>query len=46
MNIPTNAEIYDKAVKEAANITPTRQIALNAMFDLRKLLEKKYSKKK
>jgi hypothetical protein len=44
MNIPTNEEIYDKAIKEASNIMSHKQIALNAMFDLRKLLEKKKKK--
>lgn len=41
MAIPTNEEIYDKAVKESSHHMTQKQIALNAMFDLRKLLEKK-----
>jgi len=40
MEIPSNKEIYAKAKREAANIMTEEQIALNAMHDLRKLLEK------
>ncbi len=36
--IPTNQEIYDAEVKISSNINSQRQIALNAMFTLRKLL--------
>lgn len=45
MAIPSNKEIYDKAKREASNIMTQEQIALNAMFDLRKMLEKKQKKR-
>ena len=41
MAIPTNKEIYDKAVRESSKIMTYEQIALNAMFELRQLLTKK-----
>lgn len=45
--IPTNEEIYDKAYKESSRVAncSTKQIALNAMYELRKALKKKPSKK-
>lgn len=45
MAIPSNKEIYEKAKKEASHLMTHEQIALNAMFDLRKLLEKKQKKR-
>jgi hypothetical protein len=43
--IPTNQEIYDAAVKEAPPITPSKTIALNAMFALRRYFEVKLKKR-
>lgn len=40
MAIPSNKQIYDMVRKKAANINTQEQIALDAMFELRKLLEK------
>lgn len=40
MEIPSNKEIYDMVRKKAAHINTQEQIALDAMFELRKLLEK------
>jgi len=43
--IPTNEEIYLKAQREASNIMSNKDIAMNAMFDLRKLLTIEHKKK-
>ena len=47
MSIPTNEQIYDAEYKTANNNVSSRTIALNAMFELRKLLmrERKARKK-
>ena len=44
--IRTNAEIYDYEKRNAANINSSRDIAMNAMFTLRKELEKDFKSKK
>jgi len=39
MEIPSNKQIYDEVRKKSANINTEEQIALNAMFELRRLFE-------
>lgn len=41
--VRTNKEIYDEAKKEAANIMTAEQIAMNAMFTLRREMERHYN---
>jgi hypothetical protein len=41
----TNKEIYEAEKKASANISTYEQIALNAMFTLRKELEKEFNAK-
>lgn len=41
--IRTNQEIYAEAKKEAANICSQEQIAMNALFTLRREMERHYN---
>jgi putative salt-induced outer membrane protein YdiY len=41
--VRSNAEIYAEAKKEAANIMTQEQIAMNAMFTLRREMERHYN---
>jgi hypothetical protein len=43
--VRTNQEIYNEAKKEVAHIMSAEQIAMNAMFVLRKELMKEYGPK-